>query len=95
MPSAYELYADPSSDELESEDEDQELDEDERSSDKPQYTRSDKIIFSRFKLKRTLIKGKFRSDQYESPNSERISTAERFKRTFSHQDVKVHFVGVW
>jgi len=60
--SAYELYADPATDELEPEDED------------------DKYIRRR-----------------QSPNTTegRISIAERFKRTFSHKDLKVHFVGVW
>jgi len=60
--SAYELYADPATAELEPEDED------------------DKYV---------------RIKQSRNTAEERISIAGRFKRTFSHKDVKVHFVGVW
>ncbi|KDR68085.1 hypothetical protein GALMADRAFT_1354883 [Galerina marginata CBS 339.88] len=31
----------------------------------------------------------------ESPQTERLSSADRFKKAFSYEDVKVHFVGAW
>ena len=77
--SAYELYADPKSD----------LPEDEQ---------DEQSIFERLKralglAKKMELQSQTQDQSIDTP--EPLSMAERFKRTFSRNNVKVHFVGAW
>jgi len=44
-------------------------------------------------LQRVVLRKNVDKPKHKDPNA--ITIAGRFKMTFSHPDVKVHFVGVW
>jgi pyrroloquinoline quinone (PQQ) biosynthesis protein C len=61
--------------------------------DVPDDENAETSVFQR--LKQALGFPRKEAQTQEEPLAQPISMAERFKRTFSRSDVKVHFVGAW